>query len=167
MVMFLEFLKDTFKYIIIIAILVLIRIFVLTSAQVVGDSMIPTLSNGDFMFVEQISNKLNSLKRFDIVVVKYDRPSYLIKRIVGLPGEKIKFINNELYIDDYKVEENFGRRGYTEDFEIILDDNSYFVMGDNREDSGDSRTIGPIDKKDIKGKLFLRLYPFKKIGLIK
>lgn len=167
MVMLIEFIKDTFKYIIIIGVLILIRIFILTSAQVVGDSMLPTLSNGDFMFVEQVSNKLNLIKRFDIIVVKYNRPSYLIKRVIGLPGEKVKFINNDLYINDYKVEEEFEKIGNTLDFEIVLAPNTYFVMGDNRNDSEDSRTFGPVVKQDIIGKVFFTLFPLNKFGFSK
>ncbi len=165
--MVIEFIKDTFKYIIIIGIIILIRIFILTSAEVVGDSMLPTLENGNFMLVEQLSSRLNTIKRFDIVVVRYDKPSYLIKRVIGLPGEKIKYINNDLYINDYKVEETFERQGEVKNFEIILEEKMYFVMGDNRKDSEDSRTFGSVEKKDIIGKIFLTLYPFNKIGFSK
>lgn len=167
MVMLIEFIKDTFKYILIIGILILIRIFILTSTQVVGDSMIPNLANGDFMLVEQLSSRLNSIKRFDIVVIKYSSPSYLIKRVIGLPGEKVKFINNNLYVNDYKVEEEFKKAGNTENFEITLAPETYFIMGDNRNDSEDSRTFGPIEKKDIIGKVFFTLYPLNKFGFNK
>ena len=112
------------------------------------------------------------IKRFDIVVVDYpDEP--LIKRVVGLPGEKIEYRNNKLYINDKLVKENFEVNGKTGDYEIIesgesvIPDDMYFVMGDNRINSTDSRSIGPVKKEQILGKANFVLYPFNKFGLIK
>jgi signal peptidase I len=163
-----EFIKDIFKYIIIITVIILIRIFVLTTTEVVGPSMEPNLVNGNIMLVNQIAARLNKYNRFDIVVFKYGEPSYLIKRVIGLPGETIKYSDNKLYVDGKIVEEDFSTKGNTYDLEkeIIVPDGEYFVMGDNRENSEDSRKFGSIEENAIIGKLFLRMWPLNKISIV-
>ncbi len=167
MVIIVEFIKDVFKYIVIIGIIILIRIYVLTSAVVVGDSMVPTLTDGNFLMVEQLTSRFNTLHRFDIVVIKYDSPSFIIKRIIGLPGEKIKYINNMLFVNDYMVKEEFDHIGEVENFEIIVPQNSFFVIGDNRNVSEDSRFFGPINKDEIIGRPILTIWPISDFGINK
>lgn len=162
-----EFFKDSIKLFIAIAIIVLIRIFVLTTTQVVGESMMPTLKDNSIMLVDQISVKFNNINRFDIIVLKYTSPSYLIKRVIGLPGETIEYKNNELYINGEKTENNFETIGWTENFKKALEDDEYFVLGDNREGSTDSRKFGPVKKEKIIGKPFFTIYPVKEIKIKK
>ena len=164
-----EFIKDIFKYIILIAVIVMVRIFVLTSTEVVGDSMEPNYHNGNMILVDQTTKYFDHIKRFDLVVVKYDQPSYIIKRVIGLPGEIIVYKEDSLYVDGKLVLEDFKVNGHTYDLdkEIKVPEDSYFVLGDNREDSEDSRYIGSISEEDILGKLFFQIWPLEKIGIVK
>ena len=114
-------------------------------------------------------NKLNkSFDQEDIVVIdKKVEGSAIIKRIIGMPNDKIKCINGVIFINDEKYEDNFGS-GETSDFdEITLGDDEYFVLGDNRIVSKDSRVLGPIKEKYIEGTTRVVLYPFSKIGKVK
>lgn len=161
-----EFFKDMIKYIIIIAVIVLIRIYVLTTTEVVGASMNPGLVDGDILLVEQLTKRYGEYKRFDIVVFERS-PSYLIKRIVGLPGEKIQYIDNKLYINDAVVEFDFKTNGETEDFgPYVVPEGSYYVLGDNRIDSVDSRIFGFVLEGKIIGTPFVEIWPFNKIGVV-
>ena len=169
-----EFIKDIFTYVIIIAIIILIRIYVLTTAEVVGPSMDPNLHNREILLVDQISHKKYlQYKRFDIIVIEYSNPRFIIKRIVGLPGEKIEFIHNQLYINDKIINQVFATEGKTEDFSLqdlkynIIPAEMYFVLGDNRENSKDSREIGLISKNKIVGRPLLVIWPLKEISLVK
>jgi signal peptidase I len=162
-----EFFKDTFKLIILIAIIVLIRIYVLSTTEVVGDSMLPTLKNGNIMLVNQLSARLDKYNRFDIIVFKFGSPSYLIKRIIALPGETIEYINNELYINGINEKFAFKVLGTTENFKVVLENDEYFVMGDNRGNSSDSRDFGPIKEDKIVGTPFFTILPVKAMGIKK
>ena len=166
-----KFLKELYPYVIIVVVVVLFRTFIATPVRVNGDSMYSTLNNGDIL----ILNKLNkNYKRFDVVVISKKvngSKTKLVKRIIGLPGEKIEYKDNELYINDKKIEDvstartgNFNLKDLY-NFETIPD-NYYFVMGDNRNNSSDSRDyrIGLIKKEEIIGTTRIRLFPFNKIG---
>ena len=167
-----KFVREILPYVGVIIFVLLLRYFIITPIQVVGTSMVPNLEDGELMLLNKINYRLNDIKRFDIVVVDYPNEP-LIKRVVGLPGEKIEYRNNKLYINDKLVKENFDVNGKTGDYEIIesgesvIPDNMYFVMGDNRINSTDSRSIGPIKKEQILGKANFVLYPFNKFGFIK
>ncbi len=156
--------KEVLPYLIIIIVVLLIKRFVVTPIQVNGDSMDPTLKNGDLMILNKLSMKLDKIHRFDIVVIDKD-DSYIIKRVIALPGETIKYENNKLYINGYEIEESFLPEGKeTNDFEETVSDNCYFVMGDNRQISLDSRQLGCFDISKIKGKTSLLFYPFNRFG---
>ena len=164
--------KELIPYIIVIIFVLLLRYFIITPIQVVGTSMIPNLEDGELMILNKINYSFNDIERFDIVVVDYpDEP--LIKRIVGLPGETVEYRNNKLYIDGELVKEKFDTNGKTGNYEInesgysVIPENMYFVMGDNRINSTDSRSIGPVKKEQILGKANFVLYPFNKFGFIK
>ncbi|MDD2469775.1 MAG: signal peptidase I [Bacilli bacterium] len=162
-----EFIKDMFKYIIIVGIIILIRIYVLTTTEVVGNSMEPNLNDGNILLVEQITQRFSDYNRFDVIVFERS-PSYLIKRIIGLPGETIKYEDNKLYINDKLVIGDFEVKGNTDDFgPVTIPDNSYFVLGDNREDSKDSRTFGAIKRNKIIGKPFFNIWPFNELKIVK
>lgn len=154
--------KEYIPYIIILILVIIIKSFVISTVCVNGNSMYPTLKNNDIMVLNKIKYKFSKVKRFDIVVIKYDN-HYIIKRVIALPGEKIEYKNNILYIDGKKTRDKYNT-STEEDFSITLNDDEYFVMGDNREDSLDSRIIGAINEKDILGHSSLTIFPFTRLG---
>ncbi len=158
----LKFIKEYVPYIIIIIAVILIRTFLFTPIKVNGKSMYPTLKPNEIMILNKIGlNK--GINRWDIVVVKEDN-KYIIKRVIGLPNESVAYIDGKLYINKKEVEDNYSKTT-TRDFnEIYLKDNEYFVMGDNRIKSADSRMIGPVTKDQILGKTSLIIFPFNRIG---
>ena len=139
----------------------LITTFVFLSVMVSGSSMETTLTNGDKGITDSLFYKLSGIDRFDIVILEekgYDNK--LVKRVIGLPGETLKYVEGQLYINGEPVEENFisdevkkqTLTRYGNDIkEITLKDNEYYVLGDNRGNSTDSRYFGPIEKSQIKG----------------
>lgn len=154
--------KELLPYIIILIVVILIRTFIATPIKVNGNSMYKTLDGTEFM----ILNKLSKVERYDIVVIDAHNDE-LIKRVYGLPGEKIAIENNAIYINDKKLEDAYAY-GETSNYEsITLGSNEYFVLGDNRMVSLDSRTIGPVKKSQIKGKANFILYPFHRFGKLK
>ena len=159
--------KESLSYIIIIAAVLLFRTFFYSPIIVSGDSMVPTLNDGDVMILDKIGYRINGLKRFDIVVINYNKER-LIKRVIGLPGDEIVYIDDKLYVNGEYAEENFDR-DVTDDFTIsslgyrIIPEDKYLVLGDNRGISKDSRIIGLIDKKDITGYTSIILFPFNHI----
>ena len=160
-----KIIKEILSYVIIIVVVILIRTYIATPVRVNGTSMVPSLEEKEIL----ILNKMNkSFSREDIVVVsKKVEGSSIIKRIIGLPNEKIKCINGVIFINDEKYEDKYGF-GTTTDFdEITLKDDEYFVLGDNRVVSKDSRMLGPIKEKYIEGTTNIILYPFNKIGKVK
>ena len=157
-----KMLKEIYPYIIIVVVVVLIRTFIVTPVLVKGQSMFPTLSGNELM----ILNKLTKIERYDIVVIDDKEEDHIIKRVYGMPGDRILCEDNTIYINNKAVEDKYGY-GETEDFDQIkLDEDEYFVLGDNRIVSKDSRLIGPIKENDVKGTAKLIIFPFNKIGLI-
>lgn len=167
-----KFLKDIFPYVLIIILVVLIRTFIVTPAQVDGSSMKPTLSNNNLVILNKLDYRLNDIKRFDIVVVDI-KTEKIIKRVIGLPGDTVSYKNKTLYINGKKVEENFTHTNDTRDFKLgdigyqKIPGDKYFVVGDNRNNSMDSRMIGLVDKDQILGSVSFRFFPFNKIGKVK
>lgn len=162
-----KIIKQLIPYIVIIIVVVLIRSFVVTPVIVVGDSMKPTLNEGQILILNKLDYHFNEIERYDIVVIKVGK-SEIIKRVIGLPGETIEYRNNILYIDGHEEtnEYNFD----TEDFTLKsicncdkIPEDKYLVLGDNRQVSSDSRIIGLIDKKDIQGTTQISIWPIKKI----
>ena len=163
--------KELYPYVVIVIVVVLFRTFIATPVRVDGSSMDSTLKNGEIL----ILNKLDkSYERFDVVVVEVTidgHKSKLVKRIIGLPGENIEYKDNELYINGEILEDEFNSR--TNNFSLkdiynvdSIPNDYYFVMGDNRNYSRDSRdyTVGLIKKEDIVGITDLRIFPLNKIG---
>ena len=153
----------------------LITQFIGQRTVVSGSSMEDTLSDGDNLIVDKISYRFSDPKRFDVVVFpyQYEEDTYYIKRIIGLPGEVVKidgsgniYINGELLEEDYGTEAilNAGLASS----EIVLGANEYFVLGDNRNNSTDSRfeAVGNINGDDLVGRAWLRVYPFSEFGLV-
>ncbi len=157
-------LKELIPYIIIIIVVLLIRTFFVTPARVDGDSMLNTLYNGEIVILNKISLKTDEINRFDIIVIDYEN-DLLIKRVIGLPNETIEYKNNELYINGELTKTPIKFED-TEDFKETTKDNEYFVLGDNRDDSKDSRYFGNVNLSKIKGKVNFVLFPFKHFGKI-
>lgn len=165
-----KFINEIIPYIVIITVVVLIRTFIITPVIVVGDSMNPTLKDNDILLLNKINYRLNDIKRFDIVVIDLGvKRDDIIKRIIGLPGEKIEYRDSKLYINDkvYENDYNFKTDDFTLNsicncYEIPKD--KYLVLGDNRGNSADSRIYGLIDKKNIIGNVNFRLWPLKQFN---
>lgn len=162
-----KIIKEIIPYIVVIIIALLIRTFLFTPVKVDGSSMYPTLEDGEILILKKYDK---SYERFDVAVIDYNGEK-LVKRIIGLPGENIKYKNNKLYVDGEFVEEPVELE--TDNFSLLdlgyntIPEDYYLVLGDNRYNSKDSRMIGLIKKDDILGTTSLRIWPIKKIGILK
>lgn len=158
-----KLLKSLVPYIIIIVIVVFVRTFIITPVKVNGTSMYPTLEGNEIMLL----NKLGSIDRFDIVVLKLDGDNdNLIKRIIGLPGETVEIKDNKIYINDEELDDPYGY-GVTYNIDpVTLGEDEYYILGDNRIVSLDSRVFGKISRSEIKGTTNFIMYPFTKIGKV-
>lgn len=171
-----EILSNSIYILVVLALTLLIVKYVGQRTVVSGQSMQPTLYNNDNLIVDKISYRFDDPERFDIIVFPfaYEEKTYYIKRIIGMPGETVRIDEaGNIYIDGQILEENFGAEiindpgmAYTD---IVIGENQYFVLGDNRNHSSDSRTpaVGLINRNDIIGKAFIRIYPFNEFGLLK
>lgn len=164
-----------FYAILIFACIYIIPNFVLQRTIVDGSSMEDTLMDREQLYVEKISYHFNALKRFDIIVFyPYGRENedYYVKRIIGLPGEKVQIIGSNIYINDELLEEHYGKEPIKDPGRaaspIYLGEDEYFVMGDNRNRSKDSRNeqVGNVKKENIGGRVILRIYPFDRFGFV-
>ena len=162
---FKKIIKENYSYILIIVVILLIRTYIVTPIRVNGTSMYPTLKQNEIMILNKIGLK-SGIDRFDIVVVKTDN-NRIIKRVIGLPGESVMYEDGKLYINGKYIEDSYSLSS-TKDFDnIVLKEDEYFVLGDNREVSKDSRMIGPVKKEQILGKTRLVIFPFTKIRMEK
>ena len=169
---------QTLLYIVIVVLAVLFVVnFVAQRTRVSGPSMYPTLEDGDNLIVEKITYRFRDPERFDVVIFPHEEDGeevYFIKRIIGLPGETIQIdAEGNIYIDGELLEEEYGyetisNAGIASD-PITLGEDEYFVMGDNRNNSLDSRyeEVGNILGEDIVGRAWVRIYPFDSAGLVK
>lgn len=130
--------------------------------------MEPNYKEGEIFLLNKIRYRFMDFKRFDVVVLNNKKSKYMIKRIIGLPGESIEYKEDVLYVDGVKVEENFSRNGETVDYDVVkmlnqrIPNDYYFVVGDNRVNSEDSRIFGFVSKQDIIGKVEFRIWPLFK-----
>ncbi|WP_394926992.1 signal peptidase I [uncultured Robinsoniella sp.] len=163
-------------YIAIVLVLAFVVIhFIGQRTQVSGPSMIPALEDKDNLIVDKLSYRFKDPTRFDIIVFPYyyEEETYYIKRIIGLPGETVQIDNGTIYINGEALEENYGKEELQDsgiaDAPIVLGDDEYFVMGDNRNESKDSRdpSVGNIKRSDIIGRAWVRIWPFSKFGVLK
>ncbi len=159
--MIMEFLKKYLPYILIVIGVILLRTYIVTPIKVNGSSMYNTLNGNEIMLLW----KIGEIKRFDIVVTKTEEET-LIKRVYALPGETIECRDGDIWINDEKIDDQYAF-GETADFsKVTLKEDEYFIMGDNRLVSLDSRKIGPVHRKQIKGTTNFIIFPFNKIGTV-
>ncbi|MDE6026327.1 MAG: signal peptidase I [Lachnospiraceae bacterium] len=172
--------KELLSLIVYIGIVVLLCYFIINfvgcRSRVDGNSMNPTLSDNDNLWVDKLSYTFGKPDRFDVIIFNYDEQTTYVKRIIGLPGETVRidqqgqiFINEQLLVENYGLEtiraNNLGRANQP----VLLGEDEYFVLGDNRNNSSDSRwpDVGNVNKEDIVGKVVLRIYPFSSFGIVK
>ncbi|XCP83724.1 signal peptidase I [Roseburia hominis] len=162
-------------FLIVIGMTWLIITFVGQRTKVDGHSMEPTLQDGDNLIVDKISYRLRAPRRYEIIVFPYQHAEnvYYIKRIIGMPGETIQIIDGSVYIDgELLADEIYGaepiKNAMTAAEPITLGEDEYFVMGDNRNHSSDSRdpSVGVLHRDQLIGRAWVRIYPFNKIGMI-
>lgn len=157
-----------------LAIVIPIRLYIAEPFIVSGSSMVPTFQTGNYLIVEQVSYRFENPERGDVVVFHYPRdPSkFFIKRIIGLPGEVIEInkgqiiIKNETYPDGLLLNEPYIDMKSDDNLRFTLSSDEYFVMGDNRTASSDSRVWGPLPEDLIVGKAFLRLFPIQNLDIL-
>ncbi|MBI2475985.1 MAG: signal peptidase I [Candidatus Taylorbacteria bacterium] len=165
---------DIVKFALITAAIVLpIRFFIAQPFMVSGPSMEPTFSNHDYLIVDEISYRFEKPKRGEVII--FNRPEekkYLIKRIIGLPGETLELEGDTITVKNAERPEGFTldqtfvvNKKSEPKLTVILDNEHYFVLGDNRSVSYDSRGWGPLDAKNIVGRALLRLYPFTALAV--
>ncbi|MEK7559694.1 MAG: signal peptidase I [Patescibacteria group bacterium] len=168
---FFEFIKIL---VVSLAIVFPIRAYVAQPFIVEGDSMEPNFSDGQYLIIDEISYRFKEPKRGDVIIFNppVGQHIFFIKRIIGLPGETIKIENGKVILGGAQramLEESYLPEGTKTipDISIKLSQNEYFVLGDNRGRSLDSRTWGALKKDDITGRAFLRLWPLSQINIIK
>jgi signal peptidase I len=150
-----------------------IRTFIAQPFIVSGASMFPTFENGQYLIVDELSYRLGEPERYDVVIFRYpkDTTKFFIKRIMGLPNETLEIKNNEIIIknsehpEGFKLDQSFIEETTYENMSSEIKTDEYFVMGDNRIASSDSRYWGTVPRKLIVGKAFARLLPFNKASI--
>lgn len=174
-----EFFRDFMGYIVTFVIIIFIFTFIVSFHPIAGNSMVPSLEEGNIIMVSKFTHRFFDIKRNKIVILKKDGKTY-VKRVVGLPGENIKFVDNVLYIDGKGYNESFLGNVTTDDFDLknICDiemcpdekipSDYYFVLGDNRNNSKDSRSVdfGLVHIDEIQGVGVFNIWPVNNIGKI-
>ncbi len=171
----LENLWDLVKFALIALLIVIpIRMFIAQPFVVSGESMFPTFHDGEYLIVDELSYILREPQRGEVIIFRYpgDTKRFFIKRIIGMPNEeiiidngKIKIINNENK-NGFNLEEPYINENFNTATSFKTKSNEYFVMGDNRNRSSDSRTWGMLPEKLIIGRAYVRLLPFKEISYL-
>lgn len=163
-----------------LALAILLRVLVLSLARIKGSSMLPTLKSGDWTFVWRLPYLWGRPKRFDVVICHFPGrrvkrlpflPQSFVKRVVGLPGETLEVIEGVLHVDGQPVAEPFLDPAHTRFFRsrppITLGPDEYYVLGDNRDSSNDSRRVGPLRRRAIVGRVVCVLWPPVRIRSIR
>ena len=170
-----SFLVELLKFGFVALVIVLpIRLYVAQPFIVSGASMEPTFENGEYLIIDELSYRFNTPARGDVVIFRYpkDTSKFFIKRIVGLPGEKlivesgIITLINSSYPQGTVLDEPYLERTSRDSFSVTLEQNEYFVLGDNRTGSSDSRVWGPVEENLIVGRALLRLLPVARAAVL-
>lgn len=161
---------------------VIIYLFLVQPHQVNGNSMWPSFYDGEYLLTDKFSYRINDPERGDVII--FHAPSGancpkqlqcdFVKRIIGLPNEEIEIKQGKLFINGSAITEYYlpeketilAQQKITDEFHLNLSEEEYFVMGDNRSHSSDSRAWGPVPKKNIVGKAWIRYWPPQRIGFI-
>ncbi|MCR5794404.1 MAG: signal peptidase I [Solobacterium sp.] len=152
----------------------LMKTFILMPVQVRGESMLPTLKDKELAFSNLIGYRVSGLERFDIAIIRIEeKDEYIVKRVIGLPGETLSYKNEQLYINGEPVAETFFNEEYRSQFDeftedigpVTLGEDEYFCLGDNRVNSSDSRVYGPFKKEKIASKGLFAIWPFSEMGV--
>lgn len=164
-----------------LSIFLIVYLFIMQPHQVNGASMYPSYEDGEYLLTDKISYKMHNPQRGDVVVFRAPEAAQcpegtgcdFIKRIIGLPGDQISIKDEQIYVNNTLVTETYLPDGtptragaYTSNGPVVVPVNDYFVLGDNRNHSSDSRTWGPVPKENIVGKVFFRYWPPEVIGLV-
>lgn len=168
---------DLVKFALIALLIVIpIRIFIAQPFIVRGASMEPTFNGGEYLIVDQLSYRLEEPERGDVIILRYpkDESVFFIKRIIGLPGETVEIVGESVIVQPSKSEvpltldESYIPEGMLQNEYGVyaLGDDEYFVMGDNRRESSDSRSWGPLPEENVIGKAFVRLLPFTRAEVL-
>jgi len=173
-----DFVMDILETVVFIgSIFIVVYLFIMQPNQVKGESMVPSFQNGDYILTSKITYKFRNYQRGDVVVFKSPKNPDIdyIKRIIGLPGDRILFKGSQVYVNNKQITEkyiaapnNLWDAGFAkEGQEVTIPEESLFVMGDNRPHSSDSREFGLISTSSIIGHVFYRYYPADKVGVVK
>ncbi len=172
-----DFVMDILETVVFIgSLFIVIYLFILTPNQVKGASMEPTFKSGDYILTSRVTYKMRTPRRGDVVVFKSPKNPDIeyIKRIIGLPGDKIMIENGNVFVNDKLLQENYiaartnlWEGGFIKDgAPYTVPDGEILVMGDNRPRSSDSREFGPIPVESVIGQVFFRYFPSDKVGSI-
>lgn len=166
-----SWLRETVETIVLALVIFLLLQQVVRNFRIQGDSMWPTLETGQFVLVERVTYRFSEPKRGDIVVFEYPRAPQedFVKRIIGLPGETVEIQNGSVYINGALLTEPYlhGQRTLNyHPIHVTLGPDEYFVMGDNRAASSDSRTWGALPRRNIIGRAWLSYWPPSRWGII-
>lgn len=167
-----SFLREAAETIVLAVVLFLLLQLVVRNFRILGDSMLPTLETGQFVLVERVSYWFSAPRRGDVVIFEYPRAPQedFIKRIIGLPGETVEIEGGSVYINGNLLVEPYlaGQPTLTyRPIRLTLGPDEYFVMGDNRAASSDSRSWGPLPRRNIIGRAWLCYWPPSRWGVIR
>ncbi len=171
-----SFIYSTIETIIVAVVLaVVLYVFIMTPHEVVGNSMFPTYKNGEYLMANKVIYKVSKPKRGDVIIFQYSDTQDFIKRIIGEPGDEVMIKDGKYYINGKQLDESKyladtvvtnGGSYIHEGQSISVPEGEYFVSGDNRPNSSDSREFGPISKDRIKGKAWIVYFPFSEFRLV-
>ena len=174
---FRQVIETILYFVVILGAVFLIQRYVIQPVEVDGISMEATLDDENHLLLEKVSYWFAGPKRYDVIVFQpyeYEKGMYYIKRVIGLPGETVQILDNIIYINGEPLSENFGKENVIQDAGIAMEpitllEDEYFVLGDNRNHSKDSRneTVGVVNKDSILGKAWCRIWPLNQFGIIK
>jgi signal peptidase I len=149
-----------------------IIIFLYQPVRVEGTSMLPVLEDQDRLFINKIAYRVGDIHQGDVVVFQYprDHTKSYIKRVIALPGDRIRISEGEVYVNGKALPEPYVPGRFADDRslpETVLRANEYFVMGDHRSISSDSRDFGPVDRELIYGKAVFVYWPMEQVGVVR
>jgi signal peptidase I len=158
-----------------LVIAVVLYLFIMTPHEVLGNSMHPTYKNGEYLMANKLVYRFSQPKRGDVIIFKYSETQDFIKRIIGIPGDSITVKDGKIFVNGTQLDESayLADTVYTSGGDYIAEgqtvsvgENEYFVCGDNRPHSSDSRTFGPISIDQIKGKAWIVYLPLSEFRIV-